>query len=59
MCLYYELIDWSSEFVSEESAKSATFREITETSSDSSLQISEFRRWELYKSYPCIAQGNV
>ncbi|KAF8804903.1 hypothetical protein BYT27DRAFT_7340036 [Phlegmacium glaucopus] len=47
------------EFVSEESANSSTVREIIEKNSESSLQISEFRRWELYKSYPCVAQGNV
>jgi len=47
------------EFASQESANSSTFREIIEEKSESSLQITEFRRWELYKSYPCIAQGNV
>ena len=48
-----------SEFVSEESANSPTFREIIEENSKASLQFSEFRQWELYKSYPCVAQGNV
>lgn len=47
------------EFVSEESANSPAFREIIEKVSEPSLQFAEFRRWELYKSYPCIAQGNV
>lgn len=50
----------AEEFVSEESANSPTFqREIMEKNSELSLQFSEFRRWELYKSYPCVAQGNV
>jgi len=47
------------EFTSEESANSPTFREIIEKNGELSLQISEFRRWELYKSYPCVAQGNL
>ena len=46
-----------SEFVSEESVNSPTFREIIEKNSKPSLQISEFRKWELYKSYPSIAQA--
>jgi len=48
------------EFVSKESANSPTFREIIEkNSSKPALQFSEFRKWELYKSYPGVAQGNV
>ena len=48
-----------SEFVSEESANSPNFREIIEKDLKPSLQISEFRKWELYKSYPGVAQGNI
>jgi len=47
------------EFISEESANSPIFRNIIEDNSDSSLRFSEFRRWQLYKSYPCLAHGNV
>jgi len=48
------------EFISEESANSASFREIIEKhGSQLSLQFSEFRRWELYNAYPCVAQGNL
>jgi len=47
------------EFISEESANSPIFREVIEENGESSLQISEFRRWELYKSYPCVAQSNL
>jgi len=47
------------EFVSEESANSPIFREFVEKISRSSLQISESRKWELYKSYPSLSQGNL
>ena len=57
--IYFKFFLGWSEFVSEESANSPIFREIIEKIFKASLQISEFRKWELYKSYPGIAQGNV
>lgn len=58
---YYSCVTKSRilEFISEESANSPIFRNIIEDNSNSSLRFSEFRRWQLYKSYPCLAQGNV
>jgi len=47
------------EFVSDESFNSPIFREIIEKDFKASLQFSEFRKWELYRAYPCVAQGNV
>ncbi|KAF8154494.1 hypothetical protein B0H34DRAFT_783698 [Crassisporium funariophilum] len=44
-------------FVSHDAVKSEAFFDIIDTKEGA--QISEVRKWGLYKSYPCIAQGNL